>query len=251
MAATDQIHLSSVNVHVHVAFIREGDQRSVETAVPTPTDPMVSWASIAATSMAVQLPSPRKAEAWKRAFAEFNGTRALYLAPGYGPDDDPGVAVLQELANRGVIGLAVGPESAPAIDGPTVMGPAGEDWRPAAGMQTVVRGIADNRELNAWRNRLRAAYGPDAAIDVKPWSCSSWRGDGLGSPLAFPTSLRALPTEQSRLRDTNTLLDIFRALARPLPVELLGEVVVVQVRLDAHVTSTPGLAVQSRLRGRE
>ena len=147
--------------------------------------------------------------------AELKGTRALYLAPGYGPDDDPGVAVLQELEVRGIVGLVIGPESAPAIDGPTVMGPAGRDWRPAAGMQTVVRGVADSRQLNAWRDRLRAAYGSDAAIEVKPWYCSRWRGDGLTDPEPFPTSLRARPTEQSRLRDTNTLLDIFRQLRGP------------------------------------
>lgn len=215
MVATDQIHLSSVNVHVHVAFIREGDSKSVDSAVPTSTDPIVSWARVAAASVAVQLPSPPNAEAWKTVFEELKSTRAHYVAPGYGPDDDPGVAVLQELADRGIIGLTVGPECAPAIDGPTVMGPAGGDWRPTSGMQTVVRGIADERELNAWRNRLRAAYGSDAAIEVKPWCRSSWRDDSPANPMPFPTSLRALPTEQSKLRDTDTLLDIFRQLRGP------------------------------------
>ena len=215
MADTDQFHLSSVNVHVHVAFIREGDRRSVDSAVPTSTDPMVSWASIAAAQVAVQLPWPPEAETWRPALEGLRSTRAVYLAPGYGPDDDPGVAVLQELARHEVVSLTLGPESSPAIDGPTVMGPAGGAWRPAAGMQTVVRGIADDWELNAWRDRLRAAYGPEAPIEVKPWSCSRWRGDGLPNPMPFPTSLRALPTEQSRLRDTDTLLDIFRQLRGP------------------------------------
>ena len=215
MAATDQFHLSSVNVHVHVAFMREGDPGSVDGVVPTSTDPMVSWVSIPAAPRAVQLPSPPEADAWTGALEELHGTRPRYLAPGYGPDDDPGVAVLQELASRGVIGLTVGPECAPAIEGPTVLGPASGDWRPAAGMQSVVRGIADECELKTWRKRLWAAYGPDAAIEVKPWSCSSWRSDGPASPMPYPMSMRALPTEQSRLRDTDTLLDIFRQLRGP------------------------------------
>ena len=165
--------------------------------------------------MAALLPSPPEAEAWKRAFEELRGTHALYLAPGYGPDDDPGVAVLQELANRGLVSLTVGPESAPAVDGPTVIGPARTDWRPAPGVQTLVRGIADDRQLEAWRSRLRAAYGSDIACEVKPWSCTRWRGDRPAESVTFPASLRALPTEQSKLRDTNTLLDVVRRLRGP------------------------------------
>ncbi|MDE2867414.1 MAG: hypothetical protein OXN91_02105 [Chloroflexota bacterium] len=215
MAATDQFHLSSVNVHVHVAFIREGDRRSVDSAVPTFTDPIVSWASIAAAQVAGQLPWPPEAETWRRALEGLGSTRAVYLAPGYGPDDDPGVAVLQDLARRGIVSLTLGPESSPAVDGPTVMGAAGGDWRPAPGMQTVVRGVADDRELNAWQSRLRAAYGSDAIIEVKPWSCLSWQSDSPVNTTPFPMSLRALPTEKSRLRDTDTLLDIFRQLRGP------------------------------------
>ena len=204
-----------MNARVRVAFVREGDPLWVDTAAPTTAESTVSWAFIPAVPMAVRLPSPPEAEAWKRAFEELKGTPALYLAPGYGPDDDPGVAVLQELANRGIVSLTIGPESAPPIDGPTVMGPAGTDWRPAPGMQTLVRGIADDRQLEAWRHRLRAAYGSELACEVKPWSCTHWRDDGPAESVAFPASLRALPTEQSKLRDTNTLLDVVRRLRGP------------------------------------
>lgn len=215
MAATDESQLSSMNARVRVAFVREGDPLPINTAVSTIAESMVSWAVIPDALMAAPLPSPPKTETWKRAFEELRGTHALYLAPGYGPDDDPGVAVLRELANRGIVSLAIGPESAPAIDGPTVMGPAGTDWRPAPGMQTLVRGIADDRQLEAWRSRLRAAYGSDLACEVKPWSCTLWRDDSPAESMRFPASLRALPTEQSELRDTNTLLDIVRRLRGP------------------------------------
>ncbi len=215
MAATDESQLSSMNARVRVAFVREGDPLWVDTAAPTPAESMISWACISAAPMAALLPSPPEAEAWKRAFEELRGTHALYLAPGYGPDDDPGVAVLQELANRGIVSLTVGPESAPAVDGPTVIGPARTDWRPAPGMQTLVRGIADDRQLEAWRSRLRAAYGSDLACEVKPWSCTLWRDDSPAESIRFPASLRALPTEQSELRDTNTLLDVVRRLRGP------------------------------------
>ena len=204
-----------MNARVRVAFVREGDPLRVDTAAPTTAESTVSWAFIPAAPMAVRLPSPPEAEAWKRAFEELKGTPALYLAPGYGPDDDPGVAVLRELANRGIVSLTIGPESAPAIDGPTVMGPAGTDWRPAPGMQTLVRGIADDRQLEVWRNRLRAAYGSDVACEVKPWSCTRWRDACPAKSVTFPASLRALPTEQSKLRDTNTLLDVVRRLRGP------------------------------------
>ena len=215
MAATDDSQLSSMNARVRVAFVREGDPLWVDTAAPTTAELMVSWACISAAPIAAALPSPPEAESWTRAFEDLAGTRALYLAPGYGPDDDPGVAVLQELANRGIVSLTIGPESAPAIDGPTVMGPAGTDWRPAPGMQTLVRGIADDRQLKAWRTRLRAAYGSDVACQVMPWSCTRWRDDSASESVTFPASLRALPTEQSKLRDTNTLLDVVRRLRGP------------------------------------
>ena len=215
MAATDESQLSSMSARVRVAFVREGDPFWVDSAAPTTAETLVSWAFISAAPMAVPLPSPPEADAWTRPFEDLAGTGALYLAPGYGPDDDPGVAVLQELANRGIVGLTIGPECAPAIAGPTVMGPAGTDWRPAPGMQTLVRGIADDRQLEAWRNRLRAAYGSHVAYEIKPWSCTRWRDDSQAESVTFPASLRALPTEQSRLRDTNTLLDVVRRLRGP------------------------------------
>ncbi|MCY3749452.1 MAG: hypothetical protein OXG64_09170 [Chloroflexi bacterium] len=214
MATTDGSPNQSMRVEVRVAFVGEGTPMQVDAVAPASGECSVSWVPLPSQSP-VPLPRPPEAEAWTGAFEEFNGTRALYLAPGYGPDDDPGVAVLLALATRGILSLTVGAESAPAITGPTVMGPASGGWRPAAGMQTVVRGIADEAELKAWRRRLRAAYGSDAAIEAKPWCRSGWHADGPGNPLPFPTSLRALPTEQSRLRDTNTLLDIFQQLRGP------------------------------------
>lgn len=206
-------------VHVRVAFVGEGAPGQADGAFLAPGEIVVSWVTVSAVPMAAPLPSPPASDAWKRALENLEGSRALYLAPGHGPDDDPGVAVLQELAHHGIVGLTVGPESAPATDGPTVMGPAGANWRPAPGMQSLVRGIADDRQLEAWRNRLRSAYGSDAVIEVRPWSRSRWHtyvpGASANSPTSFPMSLRALPTEQSRLRDTNTMRDIVRQLRGP------------------------------------
>ena len=204
-----------MSVAVRVAFVGDGKADVVGARTPALTETPVTWTPITAAPTAARLPSPPKATIWERALEDLRATAVLYLAPGHGADDDPGIAVLRELADSGVIRLTVGPDSAPAVNGPTVTGPARAEWRPAPAMQTVVRGIADDRELTAWRTRLRAAYGPDAAIDVRPWSCSKWCADDSADPPAFPASLRALPTEQSRLRDTNTLRDIARRLRGP------------------------------------
>ena len=204
-----------MSVAVRVVFIGDGTGDPLASAAPTPAETLVAWIEIPAAPTAVQLPTPPSVAAWARGFDDLQAKSALYLAPGQGSDDDPAVAVLRDLADRGTISLTVGPETAPAVDGPTVTGPAGMDWRPAPGMQTVVRGIADDRQLNAWRSRFRAAYGSDAVIEVRPWSCARWRADGSSGTLTFPTSLRGLPTEQSRLRDTNTLRDIARRLRGP------------------------------------
>lgn len=202
-------------VAVRVVFVGHGNADVVGARTPTSTEILVTWTPITAAPTAARLPSPPKATTWERALENLRPTAVLYLAPGHGTDDDPGIAVLRELADSGVIRLTVGPDSAPAVNGPTVTGPARAEWRPAPAMQTVVRGVADDGELDAWRNRLRAAYGPDAAIEVRSWSCSKWCADDSDALPAFPASLRALPTEQSRLRDTNTLRDIMRRLRGP------------------------------------
>jgi len=204
-----------MSVAVRVAFVEDGTSAQIEAAAPYPSETLTSWTPIAAAPAAVPLPSPPSVTAWECAFADLAAARVLYLAPGYGADDDPGVPVLQELKDRGAVSLIIGPESAPAVNGPAVMGPAGSDWRPSPGMQTVVRGLVDDRELESWRNRLRAAYGSNAVIESRAWSCSQWSACGSAKPTAFPASLRALPNEQSRLRDTNTLRDIARRLRGP------------------------------------
>lgn len=203
-----------MSFQVRVAFVGEGGRAEVQVAAEATSESLVSWVSMP-VQMAGLLPSPPETAAWRGAFEGFAGRRALYLAPGFGPDDDPGVGVLRELADWRIVSLTVGPESAPAVDGPAVMGPARADWRPAPGMLSVVRGVADEREFRAWQERLGAAYGLDAAIEVKPWSDSRWRANGPASPLIFPLAMRALPTEQSRLRDTNTLRDVVGRLRGP------------------------------------
>ena len=200
---------------VRVAFVGEGVPEQVNAAAAACGETVVSWASIAAAPLAAPLPAPPEVEAWRPALLRLEGPRVLYLAPGHGQDDDPGVTVLRALASRGTFRLTIGPASAPATDGPTVMGAADGTWTPAPGMQSLVRGVADNCQRRAWRSRLRSAYGADAVIEFKPWSCSRWQADVPGISRTFPMSLRALPTEESRLRDTNTLRDVVAELRGP------------------------------------
>ena len=204
-----------MSVAVRVAFVGDGTGNPLARAAPTPSEALASWTAIPGVPSATRMPAPPNIDAWARAFSDLAAANIPYLAPGHGSDDDPAVAVLRELAGRGTISLTVGPESAPAIKGPAVTGSAATDWRPAPGMQTLVRGIADDHQLNAWRSRLLAAYGSDAIIEVRPWASARWQPGASAEPLSFPISLRALPTEQSRLRDTNTLLDIARQLRGP------------------------------------
>ncbi len=204
-----------MSVAVRVAFVGDGTGNPLAGAAPTPSETVASWTAIPGVSSAARMPAPSNVNAWARALADLAATHILYLAPGLGSDDDPAVAVLRKLADQGTISLTVGPESAPAIEGPAVTGSAAMDWRPAPGMQSLVRGIADDRQLHAWRRRLLAAYGSEAVIEIRPWSSARWRLVKTAESQSFPASLRALPTEQSRLRDTNTLLDIARRLRGP------------------------------------
>ena len=204
-----------MNVAVRTVFVGDGSPDQVASATPAPTERLASWVSIVGGGLTAPLPAPPEAATWERALADLQAARVLYLAPGEGRDDDPGVAVLLDLADRGVLTFTVGPERAPATDGPTVTGPARTDWRPAPGMLSVVRGIADDGELRVWRKRLRTAYGADAAIEIRPWSSSQWCEDSADGPTSFPVSMRTRPTEASQLRDTDTLLDIVRRLRGP------------------------------------
>lgn len=204
-----------MSVAVRVAFVGHGTPAQIAAAAPDPRETLTSWTPMAAAPDAVPLPSPPSVTAWAGALADLATAQVLYLAPGHGPDDDPGVPVLRELEDRRIANLTVGPESAPAVRGPALMGPASIDWQPSPGMQTVVRGVTNDREMKSWRSRLLAAYGSDAVMEVRSWSCSEWRAYRSAKPAAFPASLRALPSEQSRLRDTTTLLDIARRLRGP------------------------------------
>ena len=204
-----------MNVAVRAVFIGDGNPDRLVSAEPAPSERPASWVPIVAAPAVAQLSAPPEATIWEHALTDLGAKGVLYLAPGEGRDDDPGVAALLALAARGAISLSIGPESAPSTDGPTVTGPADIDWRPAPGIQTVVRGIADGNVLNDWRDRLRSAYGPDAPIEVRHWSCSRWQPDCANGAIRFPASMRARPTEASRLRDTNTLRDIVRRLRGP------------------------------------
>jgi len=92
-----------MSVAVRVAFVEDGTSAQIEAAAPYPSETLTSWTPIAAAPAAVPLPSPPSVTAWECAFADLAAAQVLYLAPGYGADDDPGVPVLQELKDRGAV----------------------------------------------------------------------------------------------------------------------------------------------------
>ncbi len=205
---------------VHVTFVGRGSGARLRAALvrAAPEQPAAAWVALAAPMAApaiAELPAPPDADRWACALAALGAARVLYLAPGAGRDDDPGVHALRLLEERGAVTLALGPESAPASDGPTVSGPSWAVWRPDAALTTLVRGIPDGKSLARWRARLRTEYGPEAALDARSWSARAWTPDAPGQTPAFPCSLRAEPTAQSRARSVSRLRDVVQRLRGP------------------------------------
>ena len=138
-----------MNIAVRTVFVGDGSPDRVASATPAPTERLASWVSIVGGGLTAPLPAPPEAATWERALANLQAARVLYLAPGEGRDDDPGVAVLLDLADRGVLTFTVGPERAPATDGPTVTGPGPHGLAARAG----------DAERGAWDCRRRRAEG--------------------------------------------------------------------------------------------
>ena len=143
------------------------------------------------------------------------GTGALtYLAPGYGPDDDPGADVVREVMAEAGAAVEVVGLNGPQLSGPAMIGPAAEAWRPDPAMAAVVRGIRDPEELERWRRMMAQEFGHAARLRVRTWSSTTWQ-DLDDRPAEFPLMLRAQPTEVSRERSLTRLREVFETLRGP------------------------------------
>ncbi len=137
-----------------------------------------------------------------------------YLAPGYGPDDDPGAAMLGAvMAGIGVEVDVVG-SGYPNLSGPAVVGPATKSWRPDPALIAMVRGVRDAAELERWRRTLTQEFGDAVQLRARIWTSSTWE-DLSGQPAVFPLTLRAEPTDASRERSASRLRDVFETLRGP------------------------------------
>ncbi len=137
-----------------------------------------------------------------------------YLAPGYGPDDDPGAVVVREvMAGSGVDVEVIGLDG-PQVPGPAMIGPASEAWRPDPAMAAVVRGVRDAVDLERWRRTLVQEFGQEVHLRARPWNSTTWHELGE-QPADFPITLRAEPTEISRERSAARLREVFETLRGP------------------------------------
>ena len=137
-----------------------------------------------------------------------------YLAPGYGPDDDPGATVVREvLADAGVEVAVIGLDG-PQASGAAMIGPAAESWRPDPMLAAVVRGVRDATELERWRRTIAGEFGRDVRLRVRAWNATAWQELDDRSA-EFPLTLRAEPTEVSRERSVARLREVFETLRGP------------------------------------
>ena len=161
----------------------------------------------------VRLATPSR-QAWESTLLGLRKADVTYLAPGYGPDDDPGAIVVREvLADAGIEVAVVGLDG-PQTPGPAMIGPAAESWRPDPALAAVIRGVRDTSELERWRRTIAGEFGPDVQLRVRAWNATTWR-DLNDRSADFPLTLRAEPTEVSRERSVARLREVFETLRGP------------------------------------
>lgn len=161
----------------------------------------------------VRLCTPSR-ESWESTLLGLSTSELRYLAPGYGPDDDPGAVIVREvMADAGVDVVVVGLDG-PQAYGPAMIGPAAESWRPDPAMAAVVRGIRDAVELERWRRTMAREFGQDVHLRARPWSSTTWHDVG-NRPTEFPLTLRAEPSEASLERSITRLREVFETLRGP------------------------------------
>ena len=161
----------------------------------------------------MRLDTPSR-QAWEATLRGLGPCDLTYLAPGYGPDDDPGAVVVREvMAGSGVDVEVIGLDG-PQAPGPAMIGPAANTWRPDPAMAAVVRGVRDAVELQRWRRTLAREFGPDVRLRARPWNSTTWH-ELDEQPADFPITLGAEPTEISRERSIARLREIFETLRGP------------------------------------
>jgi len=157
---------------------------------------------------------PPSRESWEATLLGLSTSALTYLAPGYGPDDDPGAAIVRGvMADAGVEVVVIGLDGPQAL-GPAMIGPAAESWRPDPAMAAVVRGVRDAAELERWRRTMAQEFGQDVHLRARPWRSTTWHDVG-DRPAEFPLSLRAEPTEASLERSIARLREVFETLRGP------------------------------------
>ena len=179
-------------------------------------DSIITWIeppALLGDRAVVRLDTPSR-EAWEAQLIQLPNGALTYLAPGYGPDDDPGAAIVGDvMADIGVEVDVVGLGS-PHLSGPAMVGPATKSWRPDPAFAAVVRGVRDAAELEHWRRTLTQEFGGAVQLQARVWTSSVWE-DVSKWPAEFPLTLRAEPTDISRERSVSRLRDVFETLRGP------------------------------------
>lgn len=161
----------------------------------------------------VRLAMPSR-QSWESTLLGLGTDDLTYLAPGYGPDDDPGAAIVVEVLADAGIEVEVLSLDGPQAPGPATIGPAAQAWLPDPALAAVVRGIRDAAELERWRQTIAQEFGQDTQLRVRSWNSTTWQD--LGDRLAeFPLTLRAEPSEASRERSVARLREVFETLRGP------------------------------------
>ena len=202
-----------------VVFLGTGDPAALPPracAAIRDADSLAAWIDPPAGLLdrpVVRLDAPSRL-AWEPALGDLRGVDVAYLAPGYGPDDDPGAAIIREVMEDAGVEVEVIGLDAPNLPGPVVIGPAAEAWRPDPALAAVVRGVRDTAELDRWRQTIAQEFGPAVQVRARVWTSTTWI-EVEERPAAFPLTLRAEPTEESRRRSTTRLREIFETLRGP------------------------------------
>ncbi len=205
-----------------VVFVDTGDPaelpnsalRVIETA-----DLLAAWVELPGLTdnrESMRLSGPPARAAWHAALKPRLGSPLVYLAPGVGPDDDPGVPIVEALLRAAGYDLGRVGGRGLDVEGLALVGPAGTKWRPDAAKAAWARGLRDRAELDRWVALVRSEYGPSAVAEARPWHTTLWSPAGdLRTSDAFPLTLRIRPTAESEARATERLRDVIETLRGP------------------------------------
>lgn len=179
-------------------------------------DALVTWIEPSAGLVdrpLVRLETPSH-QSWESLLLGLGAGDVTYLAPGYGPDDDPGAAIVAEVVADAGFEVEVLSLDGPQAAGPAMIGPAAQAWLPDPALAAEVRGIRDAAELERWRQTIAREFGQDPQLRVRAWSSTAWQNLD-DQPAEFPLTLRAEPSEASRERSVARLREVFETLRGP------------------------------------